>query len=158
MSYEPSEPQRKIPKLQDSRPASTENVQAQHHYLQSNEAEDIGEVETHDQSESCPDACFNDLKSLLSDRLLLTTEPEILRGETEMSDREVCLLLTSQGREIFEPVRYLKGISGRLPPKRFHRTFWRAMAGKLLARAELAAHTAKLSLPSFGSRKSAHEK
>jgi hypothetical protein len=152
MSFEPSEPRRKIPKLlQDSRPASSENFQAQHHYLQSNEAEDIGEVEAHDQSESCTDACFSDLKSLLSDHLLLTTDPEILRGETEMSDREVCLLLTSQGREIFEPVRYLEeGISGRLPPKRFHRTFWRAMAGKLLARAESAAHTAKLSHPSYG--------
>ncbi len=72
---------------------------------------------------------------------------EIVVFSDQRAIHSVAEEMSTAGHENCEPFRFSRGgMSGIPPPKRFYRTFWRAMARKVLICPKLAARSAEISL------------
>jgi hypothetical protein len=145
---------RKFPRLQDFGTFGADNKDgivsqaALSHYLTSGEANYARKVAVSDhgaeRSQRYSETDFSDLIDMMSNSMY-TTKSMILQGETGTSERKELNLGTEAKsaavHDATEPMRSLGVGASRIPPKRFYRTFWRAMARKALERAEPAARS-----------------
>ena len=148
------EPKCKIPKLQDSRPDSMDGIvaqAAQRHYLSSADANSSQEISLNDQASKPTSETertgllyeidFDDLKYTVLNTEH-TTRSKILLGETSPSEGPLGTgAYNAAVQDISEPMRILGLGASRTPPRRFHRTFWRAISRKALLRAKYTAQS-----------------